>query len=324
MFGRLVGGADAVFANFKPGTLAALGFSYEKLRALNPRIVLAESSAFGDTGPWSARLGYGPLVRASTGVTRLWTSEEADTGRRPACVLRRDDGLPRSCGRADHRDRRAGRADPPRRHTGAAPASTSRRPRRRSTSSTPCSSPAVPTAEHPRDTGGSRHRLRRACTPCARRGRMVRHLATRPMPTGGAATDGDGQRPGSWELVGLDARRTPDAGRRAPAGGRGAGRPDEPASGRARRPAAGRPRCCTGTMTHPLFDGSLPAESGPAPFRHIRPAPQRPAPLPGQDTREICRRHARIATGDRAADHRPRAVRADGVLHSPPQTRRSA
>jgi crotonobetainyl-CoA:carnitine CoA-transferase CaiB-like acyl-CoA transferase len=41
-------------------------------------------------------------------------------------------------------------------------------------------------------------------------------------------------------------------------------------------------------MTHPLFDNVLPAETGPAPFRHIPPAPQRPAPLPGQDTREIC------------------------------------
>ena len=43
-------------------------------------------------------------------------------------------------------------------------------------------------------------------------------------------------------------------------------------------------------MTHPLFDHSLPAETGPAPFRHIPSAPQRPAPLPGQDTREICQK----------------------------------
>jgi crotonobetainyl-CoA:carnitine CoA-transferase CaiB-like acyl-CoA transferase len=42
-------------------------------------------------------------------------------------------------------------------------------------------------------------------------------------------------------------------------------------------------------MTHPLIDHPLPAETGPAPFRHIPPAPQRPAPLPGQDTREVCR-----------------------------------
>ena len=78
IFGRLVAEADAVFANFKPGTLTALGFSYETLRALNPRIVLAGSSAFGNTGPWSTRMGYGPLVRAATGVTRLWTSEDPD------------------------------------------------------------------------------------------------------------------------------------------------------------------------------------------------------------------------------------------------------
>ena len=42
-------------------------------------------------------------------------------------------------------------------------------------------------------------------------------------------------------------------------------------------------------MAHPLFDRALPAESRPAPFRHIGPACLRPAPLAGQDTREICR-----------------------------------
>ena len=42
-------------------------------------------------------------------------------------------------------------------------------------------------------------------------------------------------------------------------------------------------------MTHPLFDVPLPAETGPARFRNIPPAPQRPAPLPGADTRQVCR-----------------------------------
>jgi crotonobetainyl-CoA:carnitine CoA-transferase CaiB-like acyl-CoA transferase len=42
-------------------------------------------------------------------------------------------------------------------------------------------------------------------------------------------------------------------------------------------------------MVHPLIDRPLPAETGPAPFKHIPPAPQRPAPLAGQDTRAICR-----------------------------------
>jgi len=42
-------------------------------------------------------------------------------------------------------------------------------------------------------------------------------------------------------------------------------------------------------MEHPLFEVPLPAESGPAPYRNIPVAPQRPAPLPGADTRIVCR-----------------------------------
>jgi crotonobetainyl-CoA:carnitine CoA-transferase CaiB-like acyl-CoA transferase len=49
-------------------------------------------------------------------------------------------------------------------------------------------------------------------------------------------------------------------------------------------------------MVHPLIDRPLPAEMGPAPFRHIPSAPQRPAPLPGQDTLEICRKLLGMST----------------------------
>ncbi|MEV0361353.1 CaiB/BaiF CoA transferase family protein [Nocardia fusca] len=72
VFRRLAADADVVLANFKPGTLASMGLSYDVLAELNPRLVVSESSAFGSTGPWRARLGYGPLVRASCGVSALW------------------------------------------------------------------------------------------------------------------------------------------------------------------------------------------------------------------------------------------------------------
>lgn len=72
LFRRLVRDADVLVANFKPGTLAAMGFSYEVLSQENPRIIVAESSAFGDVGPWRTRMGYGPLVRAASGVSALW------------------------------------------------------------------------------------------------------------------------------------------------------------------------------------------------------------------------------------------------------------
>ena len=71
----LVQQSDVVLSNFKPGTLASLGFG--DLAALNPLVVTSESSAFGASGPWSARMGYGPLVRASTGVTDLWRDGDA-------------------------------------------------------------------------------------------------------------------------------------------------------------------------------------------------------------------------------------------------------
>lgn len=73
LFGELVRRSDIVLTNFKPGTLASLGFDMDTLRSLNPGIILSESSAFGNHGPWSRRLGYGPLVRASAGLSGLWS-----------------------------------------------------------------------------------------------------------------------------------------------------------------------------------------------------------------------------------------------------------
>ena len=43
-------------------------------------------------------------------------------------------------------------------------------------------------------------------------------------------------------------------------------------------------------MTHPLFDAPMPTETGPAPYLHIAPAELRPAPMPGEHTREICQK----------------------------------
>jgi crotonobetainyl-CoA:carnitine CoA-transferase CaiB-like acyl-CoA transferase len=72
VFRDLVAASDVVLTNFKPGTLESLGFGWDELQRINPRIVLSESSAFGNSGPWSGRLGYGPLVRASAGLSALW------------------------------------------------------------------------------------------------------------------------------------------------------------------------------------------------------------------------------------------------------------
>jgi crotonobetainyl-CoA:carnitine CoA-transferase CaiB-like acyl-CoA transferase len=72
LFRRLVSQADVVLSNFKPGTLESLGLGYDEMARVNPAVVVAESSAFGPSGPWSHRMGYGPLVRACTGLTSMW------------------------------------------------------------------------------------------------------------------------------------------------------------------------------------------------------------------------------------------------------------
>jgi crotonobetainyl-CoA:carnitine CoA-transferase CaiB-like acyl-CoA transferase len=72
LFTELVRQADVVLANFKPGTLETLGMSHAELSRINPRIIVSDSSAFGSAGPWRTRMGYGPLVRASCGVSALW------------------------------------------------------------------------------------------------------------------------------------------------------------------------------------------------------------------------------------------------------------
>ncbi len=69
---RLVERSDVVLTNFKPGVAGALGMDHATLRQINPEVVVVDSSAFGPTGPWAARLGYGPLVRAAVGFTNLW------------------------------------------------------------------------------------------------------------------------------------------------------------------------------------------------------------------------------------------------------------
>ncbi|MBB4133834.1 CaiB/BaiF CoA transferase family protein [Gordonia humi] len=77
-FKRLVAASDVVLTNFKPGTMESLGLGYDELRAVNPAIVMVENSALGSRGPWSKRMGYGPLVRSTVGLTSLWRHPDTD------------------------------------------------------------------------------------------------------------------------------------------------------------------------------------------------------------------------------------------------------
>lgn len=68
LFKRLVAGADVVIENFRPGTFARWGLSYEALSAVNEKIVLAHVSGFGQDGPYSRKGGYGTVAEAFSGA----------------------------------------------------------------------------------------------------------------------------------------------------------------------------------------------------------------------------------------------------------------
>ena len=79
---ELVAASDVVVDNFSAGALARMGFPYERLREVNPGIVVAHMPGLGGTGPWSDRRTLGPHLLAASGLNYLMGFE----GRPPRSV----------------------------------------------------------------------------------------------------------------------------------------------------------------------------------------------------------------------------------------------
>ena len=67
IFRKLVKDADVVVENFRPDVKERLGIDYNALRQLNPRIVYASISGFGQTGPYRDRPGFDQIAQAWAG-----------------------------------------------------------------------------------------------------------------------------------------------------------------------------------------------------------------------------------------------------------------
>lgn len=80
----LVEKADVVLHNFRPGVMQRLGLDYETVKSINPTVIYAEVSGYGNEGPWRDLPGQDLLLQAASGLT--WLSNNFDQSPTPMGV----------------------------------------------------------------------------------------------------------------------------------------------------------------------------------------------------------------------------------------------
>ncbi|OBI52008.1 CaiB/BaiF CoA-transferase family protein [Mycobacterium sp. E796] len=77
VFEELIGDADVLLENFRPGVLERLGFGWERLRELNSRLIYCAVSGFGSTGPMRSRPAYDQVIQGLSGIMTVTGSPES-------------------------------------------------------------------------------------------------------------------------------------------------------------------------------------------------------------------------------------------------------
>ena len=75
---KLTATADVFVENYRPGAFEALGLGYEALEAINPRLIYASFSAFGQTGPRREQTAYDHVIRATSGIMAMTGTKEVN------------------------------------------------------------------------------------------------------------------------------------------------------------------------------------------------------------------------------------------------------
>jgi crotonobetainyl-CoA:carnitine CoA-transferase CaiB-like acyl-CoA transferase len=73
---RLIPTADVLVSNIRPAGMARLGFGYEACRELNPRLIYAVATGFGQDGPWRARPAFDEIIQAASGFASAMGSDD--------------------------------------------------------------------------------------------------------------------------------------------------------------------------------------------------------------------------------------------------------
>ncbi|MBW1900319.1 MAG: CoA transferase [Deltaproteobacteria bacterium] len=77
---KLVESSDIMIENYRGDVMEDLGFDYESVRRIKPDIIYLSSQGFGKGGPYSEHKGYGPTLTASSGLLSLWRQPEEEFG----------------------------------------------------------------------------------------------------------------------------------------------------------------------------------------------------------------------------------------------------
>jgi itaconate CoA-transferase len=77
LFEALLAKADVFIQNLKPGSLARLGYSFERLRQRFPKLIICSISGYGETGPYAARKAYDLLIQTEAGLAAVTGGPEA-------------------------------------------------------------------------------------------------------------------------------------------------------------------------------------------------------------------------------------------------------
>jgi crotonobetainyl-CoA:carnitine CoA-transferase CaiB-like acyl-CoA transferase len=284
IFLDLVRRSDVVLSNFKPGTLDSLGIGFGTLAEANPGIVVLESGAYSAAGPWAQRLGYGPLVRASTGVSGLWRYSADDSECWDGVTVFPDHVAGKTgaiavaaalLGRgADGRGRHLelAQSDVVLSLLAASVAAESLLP-----------GTVAPAGNRGREAFGGLFACAGDDEWCVIDARSETELAELADAVGFTGDGTVASAVAQWT-----ATRTPALvmellqERGIPAGAM-LRSPDLLADPQLEH------RATFTTLRHPMLDIELPAESAAAPYGWMPAGAQRPAPLPGEHTREICR-----------------------------------
>src|ERR1700755_2419840 len=75
---KLVATADVFVENYRPGAFDALGLGYEDLSKINPRLIYASFSAFGQQGPRGNQTAYDHVIQATSGIMAMTGTKDVD------------------------------------------------------------------------------------------------------------------------------------------------------------------------------------------------------------------------------------------------------